>query len=263
MVSRQPISVLPSQENDTVSERKQGVTLNPSSLQQFLRENGWLLLLSKILTVPPRLLRDALLSRQLGAPGLRFGRAPRLIGLRHIRLGQNLNAGNDCWLEAVTNFGGTAFEPILIVGDNCNFSDQVHIGCTNRVTIGAGLLCGSHVLISDHSHGQYSPSGAAAQSDPRLRPALRPLSHDKTIHIGANVWLGNGVAVLGGARIGDGAIVGVNAVVTGEIPPHCIAVGVPARPVRRWDALSASWLPYEDGDAQRSSVILRDAPTTL
>ncbi len=43
-----------------------------------------------------------------------------------------------------------------------------------------------------------------------------------------NVTLGTGAKVLGGVRIGAGAIVGANAVVTRDVPPGAVAVGVPA-----------------------------------
>jgi serine O-acetyltransferase len=51
--------------------------------------------------------------------------------------------------------------------------------------------------------------------------------------IGDGVFLGAGAKVLGSVTIGDGARVGANAVVVADIPPHCTAVGVPARIVRR------------------------------
>ncbi|HFI1792856.1 TPA: DapH/DapD/GlmU-related protein, partial [Escherichia coli] len=51
--------------------------------------------------------------------------------------------------------------------------------------------------------------------------------------IGNDVWLGTGVTVLRGVRIGDGAIIGANAVVTKNIPDYCIAVGVPAKVIKR------------------------------
>jgi acetyltransferase-like isoleucine patch superfamily enzyme len=46
-----------------------------------------------------------------------------------------------------------------------------------------------------------------------------------------DVWLGGGAVVLDGVRIGRGAVVGAGAVVTQDIPPYAIAVGVPARVV--------------------------------
>ena len=52
------------------------------------------------------------------------------------------------------------------------------------------------------------------------------------IHIGNHVWLAANVCVIGGVTIGDGAVIGAGSVVTRDIPPNTLAVGVPCRPVR-------------------------------
>jgi len=54
----------------------------------------------------------------------------------------------------------------------------------------------------------------------------------KKVEIGNDVWIGCNVVVMPGVKIGDGAIVGSSAVVTKDIPPFAIAVGVPAHVIR-------------------------------
>jgi acetyltransferase-like isoleucine patch superfamily enzyme len=214
-----------------------------ASLRAFGAENGWLLLAQKVAGATVRRLRDGLLARRLKTVGLRLGRSPKLAGLAHMRVGENFSAGNGLWLEAVTVFGGERYEPMITISANVNFSDNVHVGCTHRVTIGEGTLSGSNVIITDHSHGRYSGEG---QSSPEIRPTKRRLSNDKAVMIGRNVWLGDGVAVLGGADIGEGAIIGANSVVNCSIPAFCIAVGAPARPVRRWDVERSQWVQWTE-----------------
>lgn len=51
--------------------------------------------------------------------------------------------------------------------------------------------------------------------------------------LGDDVFIGAGAKILGSVTIGDGARIGANAVVVHDIPPHCTAVGIPARVVRR------------------------------
>jgi len=53
-----------------------------------------------------------------------------------------------------------------------------------------------------------------------------------TCTIGHDVWIGHGVTVTAGVTIGTGACIGAGAVVTREIPPYAIAVGVPARVIK-------------------------------
>ena len=103
----------------------------------------------------------------------------------------------------------------------------------NEVTIGDGFLCGSRVVIVDHAHGSYGADG----SDPAVRPNLRRLSTGGRVLIGKNVWVGDGCAILAGAEIGDGAVIGANSVVSGVVPAGCVAVGAPARVVKRWDGV--------------------------
>lgn len=50
--------------------------------------------------------------------------------------------------------------------------------------------------------------------------------------IGHDVWIGHGAVIMPGLRIGNGAVIGANAVVTHDVPPYTIVTGVPARPLR-------------------------------
>ena len=54
----------------------------------------------------------------------------------------------------------------------------------------------------------------------------------KDIKIGNGCWIGANVGITGGVKIGDNSIIGMNSVVTRDVPPHCIAVGSPARVVK-------------------------------
>ena len=58
-----------------------------------------------------------------------------------------------------------------------------------------------------------------------------PLKGDTVI--GNDVWIGQNAVILPGVRIGDGAIIGANSVVGSSIEPYTVAVGNPARPVRK------------------------------
>ena len=215
------------------------------SLRAYVKENGLFLLSHRIAGAALRRTRDRLLARRLGTQRLRIGRHPRLAGLAHIHLGENFSAGDGLWLDAITFFAGNAYAPSLTIGPNCNVSDHVHIACTNRITIAEGLLCGSRVIISDHAHGRYS---GTRQSPPSQRPLHRPLSHDGTVTIGRNVWIGDGAAILAGADIGDGAIIGANSLVNGPVPPHTIAAGTPVHPLRHWTETTQQWLRLATSD---------------
>jgi lipopolysaccharide O-acetyltransferase len=65
------------------------------------------------------------------------------------------------------------------------------------------------------------------------------------VTIGKRVWIGDGAVILPGAQIGHGAIIGANAVVTGIIPDNCIAVGLPAHAIRRYDVEAMRWVEWQ------------------
>ncbi|MDF1694602.1 MAG: hypothetical protein P1U56_02165 [Saprospiraceae bacterium] len=56
--------------------------------------------------------------------------------------------------------------------------------------------------------------------------------HKKSVKIGRNVWLAHGVVVLPGVSIGDNSTIGANSVVSRDIPPNVVAVGIPAKPIK-------------------------------
>jgi acetyltransferase-like isoleucine patch superfamily enzyme len=54
----------------------------------------------------------------------------------------------------------------------------------------------------------------------------------KTVTIGNDVWVGSRVIIQGGVTIGDGSVIGAGALVTKDIPPYSIAVGIPAKVIK-------------------------------
>lgn len=61
---------------------------------------------------------------------------------------------------------------------------------------------------------------------------LREYFSEQDIVIEDNVWLGANVIVLAGAKVGRGVVVGAGAIVIGDLPPHTVCVGVPAKAVK-------------------------------
>lgn len=163
----------------------------------------------------------------------------RIIGKSLIKIGKNFYAGKGFWLHAVDCYNGQTFTPQIIIGNNVSLSDFCHIGATHYIKIGNNVLFGSKCYVTDHNHGIYS--GDRVQSDPDIPPVQRKLTADSYVIIEDNVWIGDNVVILPGVRIGKGAIIGSNAVVTKDIPAYSIAVGIPARVVKKWDCIKKEW----------------------
>lgn len=210
-------------------------------IANFLDTNGWYVLLLELRARIARKIRSRMYSKYFRSHNFWIGERPYIRGLKHIEVGNNFSAGRDLWLEAIEEYAGVIHDPRIVIGANVGLSDAVHIAATTRVVLSDGVLVGSRVLITDHSHGSYS---GAPQSDSQSLPSARPLSSGQEVLIGCNAWIGDGVVILPGSTIGAGSVIGANSVVNGNIPPACIAVGSPARPVRWYDDKTKQWIKW-------------------
>lgn len=73
-----------------------------------------------------------------------------------------------------------------------------------------------------------------------MPPNQRPLVASP-LTIENNVWIGEGVSVLPGTKIGEGSIIGANAVVSKDIPPLSVAAGIPAKVIKRFNPEKNIW----------------------
>lgn len=178
------------------------------------------------------------LARRLNVRRIYIRSGSYLRGLSNIKMGENFDAGHGLWMETIIQYGNQSFSPRLVIGDNVSISFWGHISAAQFVSIGSGVMMGSKITIIDHDHGSY---GEPNHTSPLVPPAQRPLK-TAAIHIGANCWLADGVVVTAGSNIGEGAIIGANAVVKGQIPPYTVAVGIPAKPVKRFDFEQQLWV---------------------
>ncbi len=180
------------------------------------------------------LLRTAGVRRRLGhlGRGVRLAPPITVYGPRGIAIGDRVSIWPHARLVA-HNTASAAAGARLVLGEGVIIHPYAHISAITRITIGPGALFASNVYISDHDHDWRDPN------DPVITNA-RVLA--APVEIGAHVWLGERVAVLRGVTIGEGSIVGAASVVTKSIPPYSIAVGAPARVIRRWDAEAGRWV---------------------
>lgn len=102
-------------------------------------------------------------------------------------------------------------------GDNVYFNYGVDIGCYHSITIGNNVLVGPMTNILDDPQHELEPGVVIEKFD---------------IVIEDNVWIARGCIIQPGVTIGKNSVVAAGAVVTNDIPPNCLAGGVPARVIR-------------------------------
>ncbi|MFM8266479.1 MAG: acyltransferase [Ilumatobacteraceae bacterium] len=169
------------------------------------------------------------------AAGRRFGRfgtgsiicfPPNTIfGERYIHIGEGTMIGPDVTLSAGMVPGQECLsDPVVRIGDRCLIGKGSGIVGHFSIEIGDDVWTGHHVYITDQNHGYEDVD----------RPISMQSQPERPVSIGAGSWIGHGAVVLPGAQIGRHVVIGANSVVTGEIPDRSVAVGAPARVVRRW-----------------------------
>ena len=153
-----------------------------------------------------------------------------LYGEEHIDIGAYSIIGPSVSLCA----GWMPGQPVAGIG--VHIGDGVLIGrgsgivAHESIEIGDGVFTGHHVYITDANHGYEDTTVTIGQQFADPRPVV----------VGAGSWLGHGTIVLPGAHIGRHVVTGAGSVVTGTLPDFCVAVGNPARVIKRY-VLGEGW----------------------
>ena len=179
-----------------------------------------------------RLSYDTILTKLFYFPARLVRRPVYIRGRSGMTWGSGFTTGVGLRMDAETD------KKCLIIGKNVQLNDYVHIGAINEVIIGNDVLVASKVYISDHNHGGFNEINPLFSPD--IIPTKRPLT-SKAVRIGNKVWIGEGVCILPGVTIGDGAVIGAGSIVTRDIPENSLAVGSPAKVIKRFDITTNSW----------------------
>jgi acetyltransferase-like isoleucine patch superfamily enzyme len=149
-----------------------------------------------------------------------------LFGERYIRLGEGSVIGPYSTLSAgVGPDQVLERECVIRIGDRCVIGKGSAIVGHTSVEIADDVWTGPYVYVTDTNHGYEDVS----------KPIGVQFAANEPVRIGAGSWLGTGVVVLPGATIGRHVVVGAGAVVAGALPDNSVAVGNPARVVRRYE----------------------------
>jgi phosphonate metabolism protein (transferase hexapeptide repeat family) len=162
---------------------------------------------------------------------------------RHGRL-----LGEQPWVHETSRITQSELGAWTAIGPNCTISES---------TFGDYSYCAGDVSIIYSEVGKFCSIASHVRLNPGNHPMNRVTQHHMTyrrvqyglgdtddaaffdwrradkVTIGHDVWLGHGALLMPGVSVGTGAVIGAGAVVTKDIEPYTIAVGVPARPLRR------------------------------
>jgi acetyltransferase-like isoleucine patch superfamily enzyme len=114
----------------------------------------------------------------------------------------------------------------LVIGERCVIGARACSTAHDSIEIGDDVWFGQDVFVSDASHGYEDPE----------RPIGQQFGAHQPVRIGSGSWIGHGAMILPGTTIGRNVVVAAGSVVRGTVPDHTVVGGVPARPIRQYDA---------------------------
>jgi len=155
--------------------------------------------------------------------------ALKLEGHGFISIGKKVYVHKFAWLSA---FQVSDIKPELVISDGCSLGNFNHITCVGKVILGKYVLTADRVYISDNLHDY---------SDPATPIMYQPTRFKKEVVIGDGAWIGENVCIIG-ASVGKNSVIGANSVVTHDIPDYCVAIGSPAKVIRRYDFEKKQWI---------------------
>lgn len=161
--------------------------------------------------------------------GIVLGRGVKIEHPECVSLGDRVHLNDHCWLSVLTENRETgnptiALRPELRIGDGCYIGRFGTLACINRVTLGRDVMISDRVFIGDATHG-------FARTDLPIRDQY--LTSKGSVEIGDGTWIGIGVSIMSNVKIGRNCVIGAGSVVMSDVPDFCIAVGAPAKIVRR------------------------------
>jgi len=150
-------------------------------------------------------------------------------GSCNIKLGNNVVIEYKTWLAALPIDAKS--ECLLEIGDGTSIGHFNHIYATKRIIIGKKVLTADKVYISDNLHGY---------EDINVPIIDQPIRQIAEVVIGDGTWIGENVCIIG-AKVGKNCVIGANSVVTKDIPDYSVAVGIPARVIKKYNFSKGKW----------------------
>ena len=163
-----------------------------------------------------------------------IGRYTKVINGKRIKIGNNVSIRPDCFLCCDKE-------------SDIEIKDKVDIGARNRIISGKRIVIeesvqtGPNVFISDIDH-KYDMVGIPIKEQGTI------IKDGEGIKIGYGSWIGTNSVIIGNVTIGKGVAIGANSVVTKDLPDYCVAVGSPARIIKKYNQNTRKWEKVENSN---------------
>lgn len=160
-----------------------------------------------------------------------------VINQRFIHVGEKVKIKKGYRIECYPQFAGVQLHPSIIFEDGVIVGDHLTIFGGATVRVGKNSIFAGNVTLISENHGMDPESETPYHA--------QPLSTGDVI-IGEGCWLGQNVCVLPNVTIGKKCVIATSSVVTHDIPDYCIAAGIPAKIVKRYNFSTNRWDKYTE-----------------
>jgi acetyltransferase-like isoleucine patch superfamily enzyme len=151
--------------------------------------------------------------------------------LQYIWVGDSVMIKHYSWIHAIGNIEQIT-GPVITLKANCHIGMGVTIAAVRSVVLEENVLIARNVYISDHGHSFEDIN------TPIMDQGIRNIS---PVTVGKNSWIGQNACVMPGVTIGRHCVIGANSVVTRDLPDYSVAVGSPARVIKRYNETTCRW----------------------
>lgn len=182
-----------------------------------------------------QILKELFIKRNIGEKSI-LGFNVHVLGWNNIKIGSNTIIGDNSWL----NVNDRKKDTIGIdIGNNCYISKNNVISSSKKLIIKDFYMSNINVHLLGSNHIISNP----------MKPYIQTgATKEDTLYIGTNVWMGASSCVLGNVTVGHGSIIGAGSIVTKDIPPFSIAVGNPAKIIKRFSFKLNKWVSINEYD---------------
>lgn len=140
-----------------------------------------------------------------------------------IQLGDSIHLQSGVWLNALT----AASQPTIEIDNGCDIGRYCFISAASSVVLEEEVLLSPNVTISDHSHLTTNLDHSILRSG---------ITKSSPVRLKKGCWVGANSVILPGVTIGKHAVIGANSVVRTSVPDFCVAVGSPAKVIKKLNA---------------------------
>lgn len=156
---------------------------------------------------------------------------------RYIHIGKKLKIKQGYRIECYPTFSYQVLKPQLVIGDNVIVNYGFTAFVANKISIGSNCILAANVTLISENHGMDPESTQPYHAQPLTTGPIT---------IGEGCWLGQNVSVLPNVTIGRKCIISTSSVVTRDIPDFCIAAGVPARIIKKFNFNTHRWEKFTE-----------------